>query len=42
MGHVGSKGLSVISPCDRFCHCGQILSNHEQMGLAAAGAAEAY
>ena len=36
MGHAGSPSLPVVSSGDRFGDCWQVLSNHEQMGVASA------
>lgn len=40
MGDAGGQGLSVIPSSHRFRHCGQVLQDHEQMGMAAACIAE--
>lgn len=34
VGHAGSPSLPVVPSGDRFSDCWQILSNHEQMGVA--------
>lgn len=42
MGYAGSKSMSVVSSSNRFCYCGQILPNHEQMGMASTCVIEDY
>lgn len=42
MGNAGSQSLSVIPPSDWVCHRGEVLPDHEQMGLAATRVAEAH
>lgn len=41
MGNVGRTGMSAVSPGYGICHCRQVLSNHDQVGMATASPTEA-
>jgi hypothetical protein len=41
MGDAGGQSLPAIPPGDWVCDCGQVLPDHEQVGLASACITEA-
>lgn len=41
MGNVGCTGMSVVSSSYRICHSWQVLSNHDEVGMASASPSEA-
>lgn len=41
VGNVGRTGMSAVSSGYGICHSGQVLSNHDQVGMATASPAKA-